>query len=1122
MQIRFLLGPAGSGKTHRCLAEISDTLRCSPEGLPLILLAPKQATFQLERQLLTQAGLPGFTRLRILSFQRLAEFVLDQLNRPAAELLAEDGRLMVLRALIEKHREALRAFRSSARLPGFARQLSDLIRDLQQHRLHPDRIIALSKEVGAAGRVDAKLRDVAVLMRAYETWLRDHELEDADRLLDIASDSLSRRDPASGAGPLLLAGVWLDGFAQMTPQERRFLIALARCAESSTLAFCLDCAPGESPPRHSLWAPVADTFARCHGELSSLPGAIVSVETLSRDPVRGRFRSVSMLRHLEENWGGRWAQPFERQSEASESAGQIRINSCADPESEIISVAREIRRLVCDSQARYRDIAVLARSLESYHDLIRRIFARYEIPFFLDRREPVSHHPLAELTRYALRIAAFGWEHDDWFGALKTGLVDPDEAAIDRLENESLARGWHGREFWKQPISASIPAADRARLEELRSRVVPPFEFFVNRIAEAEWNPGGADLVLAMRELWRDLEIARTLDRWSGSMEEAPGRLNPAVHETVWEQLTGWLRNVELAFAQDRLPIKEWLPVVEAGLGNLTVGVVPPVLDQVLVGAIDRSRNPDLTHVFVVGMNEGVFPAPPPTPSLLTRSDRELLAAHNAPVGCDWLHLLGLERYYGYIACSRARLGLTVSFSERDREGRELNPSVFIDGIRGMFPSVKVESAIGEQGLTEAVHWTETVGPLLNQPLIAAHPVWQAAPGIHAVLEKAAALGEGNAEVRLPAELVEKIFGTELRTSVSGLEEFAACPFRFFVARGLRAQERMEFEADLREKGSFQHEILAAFHQSIQKDNLRWRDVSPREARQRIRAIGAELLPNYRDGLLVADQRRRFAAQILIESLERLVDTLVLWARHYGFDPAHVEISFGLDDSGLPGWRIDLDGRHSLVLRGRIDRVDLLLDEGRDEALAVVIDYKSSARELDPVLVHHGLELQLLSYLGVLSQLNGMDAVFSVRRLVPAGAFYVPLKNGMKPASTRVTDSVEAENERRSACQHRGRFDAAHLVKFDTSGAAKGEQFRFAINKSGELAAKGNEALRSQEFRALLDRTAEYLRQHGRNIFAGTIAVAPFRRKQKTACDFCDYRPVCRFDLREQAFRVLK
>ena len=65
MQVKFVLGPAGSGKTYRCLEEIRTELKARPAGKPLLFLAPKQATFQLERQLLAEPGLAGYTRLQI-------------------------------------------------------------------------------------------------------------------------------------------------------------------------------------------------------------------------------------------------------------------------------------------------------------------------------------------------------------------------------------------------------------------------------------------------------------------------------------------------------------------------------------------------------------------------------------------------------------------------------------------------------------------------------------------------------------------------------------------------------------------------------------------------------------------------------------------------------------------------------------------------------------------------------------------------------------------------------------------------------------------------------------------------------------------------------------------------
>ncbi len=1122
VHVRFLLGPAGSGKTHRCLAEIRTALESAPDGPPLVLIAPKQATFQLERQLLSK-GVPGYTRLRILSFERLAEFVFEQLNRPVPELLSEEGRVMVLRSLLERLRERLHLFRATARLPGFARQLSQLLRELQQFQFTPAGLEKLAGTLDASHPLHGKLRDLALILREYQDWLKTQNLRDTDSLLDLAAEAL-RETPAGNN--IVIAGLWLDGFARLTPQERQLLTGMVQRAETATLAFCLDFEPKAPLPWHSSWAAIAETFLRCKQELGGLPGASVKVETLARTPDRGRFANAPVLAELERRWArgetgaaeqdGVRPPAVPRKEQRTEA---LRIVSCPGVESEVEFAAREIRRFVRDTGARYRDIAVLLRSLEGYHDSIRRVFTRFDIPFFLDRRESVAHHPLAELTRYALRLALYNWEHEDWFGALKTGLASEDDDGIDRLENEALARGWRGR-IWTEPIRMpSGPERVVARLEQLRSKVVPPFQAFCASIEARKGRLTGIELSNALLQLWKTLRVDQTLERWSREAT-VPNWSHPALHQSVWDQMSEWLRNVELAFAAEPLPLAEWLTVIEAGLSNLSVGVIPPALDQVLVGAVDRSRNPDLELVLVLGMNEGVFPAPPPAPPLLSRADRDELAGRGAALGPDYLQQIGLERYYGYIACTRARSRVVLTFAQRDRDGRELNPSHLIAEICRN-AGVEVEEREYPAEWQSAEHATELIPFLLrNTALERRFREITPVPEINAVLDKCHSARAGDES--LPADLVERIHGTELVTSVSALEEFASCPFKFFVGRGLRAEERVEFEIDLRDRGVFQHDILKAFHDRVQREQRRWRDLSPGEARAMVREAGEAWLSEYREGLFAAAEARRFVGQLLIDAVERLVETLVTWARQYQFDPSAVELGFGLDKGGLPAWRVDIDDRHAVLLRGRIDRVDLCRIAETGDTLAVVIDYKSTRRELDRTLLHHGLELQLLAYLGALSELEDCRQIFRIQRLVPAGAFYVALCGQGRPASTREVDDKERERNRRLRWQHRGRFNGAYLQRFDVTGATKGEQFRYALRKDGQFAAQGNEALPAGEFQALIARVKEFLREHGREIYAGTIATRPYRWRGRTACDLCRYRPVCRFDPWTQPYHVLR
>src|SRR5437667_7467596 len=197
------------------------------------------------------------------------------------------------------------------------------------------------------------------------------------------------------------------------------------------------------------------------------------IEWLERDTPWHRFANNPVLQHLEKHWAdGKAYVDISSGCQTFDKA--VRLVMCPNPEAEVLVAAREIRRFVRGG-GRFREIAVMARDLAPYSEVVRRVFASYDIPFFLDRREPVGHHPLAELTRSALKILAFDWQPEDWFAALKTGLMHEHEEDIDRLENEALARGWKAKD-WRSQFQVSEDPPLEKWLEPLRKKLVAPFE----------------------------------------------------------------------------------------------------------------------------------------------------------------------------------------------------------------------------------------------------------------------------------------------------------------------------------------------------------------------------------------------------------------------------------------------------------------------------------------------------------------------------------------------------------------------------------------------------------------------------------------------------------------------
>jgi ATP-dependent helicase/nuclease subunit B len=1119
VQIRFLLGPAGSGKTFRCLSEIRAALQASPDGPPLILLAPKQATFQLERQLLADDSLCGYTRLRILSFERLARFIFDQLGQPPPKMLDEEGRLMVLRVLLAKKRDDLKLFRASARLTGFAQQLSLVLRELQRHQITPEALRKLAADAPDSGGLPLKLHDLALLLESYSAWLQEHQLQDVDCLMAAATSLLKVK---SGKSKLEIESLWLDGFAELSAQELDLLSALVPSCQQATLAFCLD-PEAEANSWISHWAGVRKAVEECRKQLASATGTTISIVPLPRRPNETRF-SAPLLSQVEESW---LSKEFSFSVSRFTTSAPLRLVTCTNPDAEAVFAAREILRFVRTprsdgTQNRFRDAAVLVRDLETYHEPLQRVFLRYGIPCFLDRRESVSHHPLAELTRSALRTIVYQWPHDDWFAALKTGLVPVEELEIDYLENEALARGWKGA-AWQEPIQIEDDPRLSERLETLRKTIISPFKKLASQLAASQNQPTGPQLAAALRAFWDELKVEEQLKRWAEAAPLAVFAAPGAVHGTVWDQMNSWLDNVSLAFDEEPLAVRDWLPVLEAGLANLTVGVIPPALDQVLIGAIDRSRNPELRLALVLGMNENIFPATPDAPALLTDADRDALSRRGAEFGPSLRERMARERYFGYIACTRASEQLMVTRSRQDARGGELNPSLFFTELERIFPNIEREEFSNAPKPDEIEHVFELLRSLLREE-IADSGELQLLPKVAPVLEqwqRWRALASPDKLILSPV-VAEALYGRELHTSVSALETFAGCPFEYFVRYGLRADERVLFEADPRQTGSFQHEILSHFHEQLRHDNKRWRDITPQNARDRIEAIGLELSRTFGEGLFEADDRSRFMARALIEQLEKLMAALVGWMRQYEFDPREVELSFGINPEDLPPWRLPLGDGKYLVLRGKIDRVDLWRAPGADEALAVIVDYKSSGAKLDPVFMHYGMQLQLLSYLNALLHLPEPKKIFGVSRILPAGVFYVPLRARPDSGDTRREVMERATEAAFTAYQHTGRFDGGTILKLDNRGLDKGDQFKFAKRKDGAFSKRGNEALTPEAFGALLEKIEADLRSHGARIFSGDVAARPYRKGNERACDWCQCQPVCRFDSWIHPFNVLR
>jgi ATP-dependent helicase/nuclease subunit B len=459
--LRIVLGRAGSGKTEHCLREARAALRRGgPLGPPLILLAPEQATHQLERALLEpEADGRACTRLEVLSFARLAHRVLQAVGGLGRARLGAAGLRMLLRQALREHAGSLRAFAAGADRPGLAAALARQIAELQAYALSPEalRAAAAAAPPGTASR----LHDVALLWEAEREALRALGLGDPGSDLAAAAAGLTE------AG-LQSAEVWVDGFAGFTGGEEAVLLGLLRAGCHLTVTLCLD--PDDAPgadgedPGHP-FAPTRRTLRRL---LRAGTAEVVRLPARGAPP---RFPVGGDLARLEAGlWDGPAAAP-------PGGDGAVRFLAADDPAAEAEGAAAEIDRLVRLEGFRYREVAVIVRDLAAYRAPLEAACRARGIPVFVDLRRPAEGHPGPRVLRAALEVLASGWRLPAMRRYLHCDLCPLRRDQADALENLALARGLSGSDWYAPgtdlaPLAPPAPGAqhDRAGVAWARGR----------------------------------------------------------------------------------------------------------------------------------------------------------------------------------------------------------------------------------------------------------------------------------------------------------------------------------------------------------------------------------------------------------------------------------------------------------------------------------------------------------------------------------------------------------------------------------------------------------------------------------------------------------------------------
>jgi len=1102
-------------------------LGASPKsGKPLIFIVPEQMTFQIEDQLARKVG--GMTRAHVLSFSRLAYRVLQEVGGFTRDRLHKPGMHMLLKKVIEKTKPELRVFQKAASTNGFIEEMERLLTEMRRQALTAD-VIKPTEDANRTAFID-KQHDLHLIFQEFENQF-DGVYLNQEEMLKLALVYLPQSELFKGAT------VFIDGFHDVSQQEQNVLFELLNQVDEMTMALTLPKEPAtmEANELDRFYLPTK-TFIQFAERLKQQHVPYESVEFLP-----GKRYRASGVALIEQN------QDYSKKSSKESSDGSIEIVEAVNRRVEIEAVARSIREKVRVNDLRYKDFALLLRDISPYEDLIKQIFKRYEIAFFLDDTRTMMHHPVVELIRSSLESIIQNYRYEPIFRAFKTDLFNPLDVhtqvyreRIDELENYVLATGIYGKkwrvdEHWsysrsRHALESRVQTDQEREIEErlndTKITVATPLLTLEKRLKKSE---NVEDMCKALYQFLLDVDVDQKLERLSASASERGDLEQSSEHDQVWSNVIEVLEQFVDVSGTEKMSVKEFASMMDAGLESMSFRLVPPALDQVTIADMERSRLPDIEVTYIVGCNEGVIPKRPQDDGLLTEAERTQFESMGVTLGPSATNRLWHEPFYIYMAEASPKSQLLFTYALADEEGSSLLPSSLIRQVKERFPDVKHElvehEANGvefETQLQHIAHPTQVIEDLARQfqkykhgeeISIAWYDVYHwllDAKAYEAQLRTALdSLTYKNEAVPISETLTNQLYGEQIEASVSRMELFEQCAFRHFSQYGLQLRDREVFRLEAFDIGELFHAALKEISDYLKATNQSWKTIRADECRDITQKSVERLLPKIQRNILESTNHFRYVSQKLLAIVQTVTQTLRQQAQLSNFETIDLEVQFGKGTS-LPSPVYPLSNGTNMLLRGRIDRVDR--SETESGSFLQVIDYKSSKKTLSFSDVLHGISLQMPVYLDIV--VNGSKSWLGIEADV-GGMFYFHIHNPVIDIAESIDDEtlhLERFKQHKLSGWLQKDPTIASLMDETLPEYGKSHVVPATLKKDGGFHSN-SKVIEKEQLQAMHEFLNDKITEIGNEMTSGKTAIDPYNKNQEQiACTYCPFNSVCQFD----------
>ena len=1144
MGVRIIRGAIGSGKSGMCLDEIEKIHNENPSAR-CVMIVPDHYSYETERRAVERFGGIGLNNIEVLTLRRMA---LNTLTSAELNHLTAAGRQMLIYRAVKTASAELMDDKdmdmkliTSMKRAGFPDVAASLISEMKRYMVTPEILLEKAGEVEGNRTLKNKLTALASFYGKYTEYVKASGASDSeDDMLRLALH-IER-----GCGYDENTYVWVDRFDWLLPQQIAVIEALLKRGVHMTVSVCNPVA--ETDAEREIYAETERTLfaVRRLADIYGYEGETATGKGLKH--LKDKPDLYALLSHWTED------------KVYKEIPRNIEIFQSRDTYSEIDRIACKITDLVREEGLRYRDIALMCGDENEYVHLVEAVFGEYEIPYFADRKIVLSDHPIAMQILSLFGIIEDDWSYESVFRYLRSGFIYTksekiikgrkytfykplNQDDVDELENFVLRCGirgkkrWLGEEEWRSDgglMGAAFKETEGESAGEtvdtLRRIVAAP----VAKFAEAV--KGGKDartIAEALFEYLGDINLYMGL-KYEISAFKNEGKLNEAEQFTkIWNLILDVLDQTARAIPDEKLTAASFAEYMGVGLSKCEIRLIPSGIDQVYVGSAERVSTARVKAMFIAGARSGTFPTIVKTEGFLSNNDRNTLHTSLGVTIAPDTRKKSDEQYFKvYRALCAVTDRLYVSYAVQNEEGKTLSPSHMLLDIYRKFPKVRVTDNLTEAPERDTVY-ISSPRATMHKLLVhlsernggAKNPLWDYVHDWYSGKDewRGALSLLGRADyysrrgVMLDGDVAASLYEGKIRYSASRLDVFGRCPFRYFLQYGLGVKKRDEWEVSKADMGTYAHSVIREFCLTVE-DGARtdsekisaWKELT----RERRTEIIHDIIDRTCENMLSSPLRDRERTAAIFRRMGKTIADVA----------ALVQKSLSVGSYAEHGMEYEFNSllSENAELGGKIDRLDLCADGGSMR----IIDYKTGNTEFDVVNIINGVDMQMVLYaLGAKEQLKkteGIDAEV-------AGIYYTGVKNDFLTLGDKDNeDNIKETNENKM------RLDGmtfasedederkSELEKMDAHfyDEGKSSYTKAAMNKKKEY----KNVQSSSAIDGLMDYVREKAADTDRRIRGGDISLAPYTSSggYRSACTYCDYAPVCRFDEDRKKMREAK